>query len=147
MSKESMREEQPDGRKIIEARALTMSLRLRLEPEPGTVEDAVADFIVGTGLRADTDFRRTNFRRDLMRQLVELWILAVGLLDAVEDPQHPAMLLCIGRQVSRDQQRRAVGSGETGEWPSSDAEVLRRGLIVTVNVGALVGVDLHRHEV
>ena len=100
--------------------------------------------------------RRFQLRRGCLRFLFESCVVSrVHLRDAREQREHRRVFSAAAarsaprarRQISRREKQRAVRRRETGQRPSAGAGQLRRRiLIVLVEVGTLVGIDLHRHE-
>ena len=135
--------EQPNRGEIIKVR--TLRLLMERDLGPSTISFGAR--------RANRAWRRCHpTPRPLSPRFVRIIIefrVGVGVLHATQHPQHPVdAFLRAGRQVFRNQQRRAVGRSETGQRPSAGAEILRGGSDSSrFDVGALVGVDLHRHEV
>ncbi len=152
MSRKSVREREPQRRKVIESRTRSGAepARLRIVAR----HDRVQDFAAQGRFRARLDGLGRRRSRDpgryFVRGIPEARIGRVRFGDPVQHVRHPGALRAFirraRRQVARDQHRSAVGRGETGERPPARAECLRRLLVVIIDIGTLIGVYLDRHE-
>ena len=94
---------------------------------------------------------RGDFRGGLARRFGKAaGVGGVSVGDAAHHVGHPKPARVVSRNVrrhvSRDQNRRAAGSDEAGQRPSARPESIRRLLVVAVDIGTLVAIDLDRDE-